>query len=949
MFVFSSAFTSASGMKQRLKFTALISMLALVLGLGVVTGTQAAVTVQGTFTGLSVADVKGYLRNTANVTVTMTTATAFSTNTSNVIELERGGGSAFSAFTTNGSSNNCTIGCDYGDSQLTGFTFSITDSSNNLIPTTDTKFFIYDTMVRVTFLGNSVQTVPAGSTIKFEFAPNKVTASPLSTDTVRTKNVDTATVLDQTATYNWFKRIIFQGNGASVSSLVFEGKDFVLSTDANPSSTLPSYVYRAGYNITGWNTSADGTGTAYALGAAFNYPAQSTNLYAQWAVAPKIVTFNANGGSGSLAQQFSATATTLTLNNNNITKAGFAFNGWNTLANGTGTAYANGASFPFSANATLYAQWGVAAKTVTFDANGGTGSIAAQSSGAAANLTSNANSITREGYSFSGWNTAANGSGTAYANSASFPFTANTTLYAQWTANSNAVIYDSHGGSAVADGSFATGGNIATLPAAPTRLGYTFKGWFASASGGSALSDGYAPGTTSAITLHAQWTGSTNSVTYDSHGGSAVADGSFVTDGTIAALPAAPTREGYTFNGWFAAATGGSALSDGYAPGVSTGITLHAQWTGKTNVITYDSHGGSAVADGSFVTGGTVAALPAAPTREGYTFDGWFAAASGGSALSDGYAPGTTSGITLHAQWTGKTNVITYNSHGGSAVANGSFVTGETVANLPAAPTRAGFTFQGWFLAETGGTALNSGYVSGYTSGITLHAQWVASSFSVTFEANGGSGTMAAQSEGAPAKLDLNKFTKDGFYFDHWNTQADDSGTEYANTATFAFTADTTLYAQWREIPEVVEAKVEFKVPVGSSIDNAPVALTADGLLDQSGYTVTVFSTPQIIDRGTIWSGRLNTTVRIPAGLEGGWHRLVITGTAADGTPWVETNYFEVSPTGLLLTKSEAAPQQLADTGVNLFDGLLAGSFFVFLGSLALGLSALKTRRRRVE
>ncbi len=76
---------------------------------------------------------------------------------------------------------------------------------------------------------------------------------------------------------------------------------------------------------------------------------------------------------------------------------------------------------------------------VTFNANGGSGTMAAQSSLTATTLTPNA--FTRGGFTFAGWNTAANGSGTSYANSASFPFTADTALYAQWTASSFAVTY----------------------------------------------------------------------------------------------------------------------------------------------------------------------------------------------------------------------------------------------------------------------------------------------------------------------------------------------------------------------------------------------------------------------------------------------------------------------------------------------------------------------------
>lgn len=83
-------------------------------------------------------------------------------------------------------------------------------------------------------------------------------------------------------------------------------------------------------------------------------------------------------------------------------------------------------------NGTADLPGGVSNSTVTFDANGGTGTTAAQTAGAATALT--ANGFSRSGYTFSGWNTAANGSGTAYANGASYAFTSSTTLYAQWTA-----------------------------------------------------------------------------------------------------------------------------------------------------------------------------------------------------------------------------------------------------------------------------------------------------------------------------------------------------------------------------------------------------------------------------------------------------------------------------------------------------------------------------------
>ena len=188
---------------------------------------------------------------------------------------------------------------------------------------------------------------------------------------------------------------------------------------------------RAGYSFAGWNTAANGSGIAYANGATYSFSA-STTLYAQWSgAATHLVTFNANGGVGSMGRQHHHGPTNLA--RNQFTRSGYVFTDWNTLANASGTGYANGATYSFSASTTLYAQWRVkVANTVTFNANSGKGVVGTQSSPAPAALTSNG--FTRTGFVFKGWNTAANGSGTGYANGATYSFTASTTLYAQWSA-----------------------------------------------------------------------------------------------------------------------------------------------------------------------------------------------------------------------------------------------------------------------------------------------------------------------------------------------------------------------------------------------------------------------------------------------------------------------------------------------------------------------------------
>jgi len=259
-------------------------------------------------------------------------------------------------------------------------------------------------------------------------------------------------------------------------------------------------------------------------------------------------------------------------------RTGYTFANWNTAADGSGVSVPAGSSYTPASSLTLYAQWtsDEEGATVTFDANGGSGSMTAQTESSATALT--ANGFTRVGYTFSGWNTAADGSGTSYADSASYPFTASTTLYAQWSANTLTVSYDSQGGSAIAAGSTTTGSSVAASPGTPTRAGYGFNGWFAASSGGTQISFPYTHNQTANFTLYAQWSANTLTVSYDSQGGSAIAAGSTTTGSSVAASPGTPTRAGYGFNGWFAASSGGTAISFPYTHNQTANFTLYAQW-----------------------------------------------------------------------------------------------------------------------------------------------------------------------------------------------------------------------------------------------------------------------------------------------------------------------------------------------------------------------------------
>jgi uncharacterized repeat protein (TIGR02543 family) len=150
------------------------------------------------------------------------------------------------------------------------------------------------------------------------------------------------------------------------------------------------------------------------------------------------LTFNANGGVGIMASETEPYNTTVALTLNTFTYTGYTFTGWNTTANGSGTAFTNGALVKFNGDGIFYAQWTVSAPpttaTITFNANGGIGYMAPETETLNASAAVTANTFTRTGYTFSGWNTAANGSGTSFTNGQLVQFTASATFYAQWTA-----------------------------------------------------------------------------------------------------------------------------------------------------------------------------------------------------------------------------------------------------------------------------------------------------------------------------------------------------------------------------------------------------------------------------------------------------------------------------------------------------------------------------------
>lgn len=347
----------------------------------------------------------------------------------------------------------------------------------------------------------------------------------------------------------------------------------------------------SGHTFTGWNTSANGSGSSFTDGGSYPFTSD-LQLYAQWSSAPatNTVTFYENdSGTDSVSSfQIGSSTHALTLLSNlspSFSDPGHTFAGWNTSADGTGTSYSDGGSYSFASNLQLYAQWqAAAAVTANFLDNDGNGSVSSINSPVGSTiLFPSGTALSYSGYVFSDWNTAANGSGTSYAAGASVVLSANETFYAQWTPQQFVVAFVPDGGAVNPTTiNFVFGATPISLPT-PTYANENFEGWFSAPTGGTFFGPaGAAYSPTQSVTLYAQWGQATTvQIAVSANGGSGSASTLSGFVGSTVTLPSASTllRSGYTFSSWNTA-TDGSGTS--YAPGqsvtLSTSLTLYAQW-----------------------------------------------------------------------------------------------------------------------------------------------------------------------------------------------------------------------------------------------------------------------------------------------------------------------------------------------------------------------------------
>ncbi len=311
---------------------------------------------------------------------------------------------------------------------------------------------------------------------------------------------------------------------------------------------------REGYNFAGWTgTAIEGSAVEVTIAAGNTGDRSYT---ATWTPITYDITLTLDGGTATNPATYTIESTAITLNN--PTKTGYTFKGWK--LNGAGEAMMSVTIAAGSTGNKAYtATWQINQYTITFDSNGGSEVDA---------ITQDYNTAvtppaapTKTGYTFAGWNQAV-------------PTTIpaeNVTLTAQWTINQYTITFNTGGGSEVA--AITQDYNTAvTAPAAPTKTGYTFKGWTPAL-----------PTTIPAenVTVTAQWQINQYTITFNTDGGTNVA--AITQDyGTAVTPPADPTKTGYTFAGWTPALP---------ATIPAENMTVKAQWTINTYSVSITGAG----------------------------------------------------------------------------------------------------------------------------------------------------------------------------------------------------------------------------------------------------------------------------------------------------------------------------------------------------------------------
>ena len=415
-------------------------------------------------------------------------------------------------------------------------------------------------------------------------------------------------------------------------------------------------------------------------------------------------------------------------------------------------------------------------------------------------------------------------------------------LFAKWEINQYTVKFDSNGGTEIAEvkQNYGTAINVSE----PTKAGYEFEGWFTDKKCEKEFNL-KVPGKDT--TVYAKWKECKVEITFDINGTNVTGEMSkvsFETEDENLNLPKSNyARDGYSFKGWSTRVDGQVEFADqGSISSLlnkSQKVTLYAVWEAREYDLHFISNGLAYGEDIKVKYDSNMVFPQTNPTKDGHEFLGWgtysvttdtiFAnnkvyytynetskvysvvdatpgASTAGTTYYEAKLFSTTdkmpnSNVTLNAVWSKDSYTISFNSNGAGTIESITQPFGSAVT-LPTSLTKTGYTFVGWYQDE----ALTSRFESETMplNGASLYAKWSANSYSIFFASNQGSGNMEklTVSYDQTVSLTANSFSRTGYTFTGWNTEADGSGTSYTNTQEIRNLlsedgSSLTLYAQW--------------------------------------------------------------------------------------------------------------------------------------------------------
>jgi uncharacterized repeat protein (TIGR02543 family) len=538
--------------------------------------------------------------------------------------------------------------------------------------------------------------------------------------------------------------------------------------------------------------------------------------------------------------------------------------------------------------------------SITYNTTNSTGGsapgVGAYITGASATaIVGNTGSLIRTGYTFVGWNTLNNGSGSDYASdgSSSYSTTANLVLHPKWTANTLVITYNpgATDGSAItetktADVQFNMRSNTFT------KTGYTFSGWANTQNGVIVLADAAVATVLADKTYYAIWSAINYTVTYAGNGntgGVAPTDATnYIYTDSIPIKPNSGTliRIGYVFLGWTESADNTGTV---YLPGTanatytvgSASVNFYAKWQKVTFFVNYNSAGAIDPVPGVYTIGSSTI-LPANPSKAGYTFAGWFAAETGGIALTSPYSPPGSGDIWIYARWSAIAYSVTYdgNGSGGGTVptdSNSYNIAGlVVVAGNSGSLTRSGYTFAGW---KDNGAGTGNLYVaaSSYTVGvvnITLYAKWTAIDYNITYNSTDSiSGTVpinsASYNIGGNISVSSNSglLRRTGYTFVGWTDNSSGTGTVYTGGNAYVVgTENINMYPKWNANTYTVTyddngaTGLPERLSETYTSGSAAITLPGIGTLSRAAYSFQGWATSA---SGNAISGGYTTTIDV--------------------------------------------------------------------------------------